>query len=227
MDNIISKALAFAKKCHEMDNSGHDFLHILRVLKNAEQILASESGADGLVVRLAAILHDVDDYKLGTDGQRVQKFFNDNDVATELVQKVQDVIGVISFSKSGSSPHFGTIEQKIVSDADKLDAMGAIGVCRVVMFSAATGRALFNAEEFPNEHLTPEEYKNKSRKGNHAINHFFDKLLKLKGAMQTAAGQKEAECRHQFMILFLEQFFTEVGAKEWQTYLQKFECESN
>ncbi|MCM1324838.1 MAG: HD domain-containing protein [Acetobacter sp.] len=227
MLDIISKALEFALTCHSEDCSGHDVAHILRVLKNAERILASESGADGLVVRLAAILHDVDDYKLGTDGQRVQKFFSDNDVSTALAQKVQDVVEVISFSKSGSCPQFETIEQKIVSDADKLDAMGAIGVCRTVMYSAATGRPLFNAEEFPNENLAPEEYKNKNRKGNHAINHFFEKLLKLKGAMQTTTGMQMAGERHQFMLLFLQQFFTEVGAMEWLEYLQKIDCESN
>jgi len=227
MSDIIQKALEFAKVCHGGDCSGHDFAHIERVLKNAERILASEAEADGLVVRLAAILHDVDDYKLGTDGQRVQRFFRENNISAELAQKVLNVIGEISFSKSGSLPHFETIEQKIVSDADKLDAMGAIGVCRTVMYSAATGRALFNAAEFPNENLTPAEYKNKNRAGNHSINHFFEKLLKLKGAMQTAAGKQEAERRHRFMILFLNQFFAEVEEEKWQEYLKKFECESN
>lgn len=222
MGEIISKALAYAKECHGGDCSGHDFEHIVRVLKNAERILAGEIGADSLVVRLAAILHDVDDYKLGTDGLRVQRFLDENNISFDVAQKVYHVINTISFSKSGSSPKFETIEQKIVSDADKLDAMGAIGVCRTVMYSAATGRHLFDEKEFPDENLTPEEYKNKNRKGNHSINHFFDKLLKLEETMQTEAGRREAECRHKFMLSFLEEFFDEVGADDWQQYLQKW-----
>lgn len=226
--DIVEKALKFARECHGGDCSGHDFEHILRVLANAERILAAENAvADELVVRLATILHDVDDYKLGSDGHRAERFLRENDVEERVRERVLEVIGAISFSKSGSSPKFQTIEQKIVSDADKLDAMGAIGVCRTVMYSAATGRALFNAAEFPNEHLTPEEYKNKNRKGNHSINHFFEKLLKLKNAMQTDAGRKEAEKRHLFMVLFLKQFFDEVGAEKWLEYLQNFESESN
>lgn len=221
MDDIISKALGYAQVCHGGDCSGHDFEHILRVLANAERILTEEAGADPLVVRLAAILHDVDDYKLGSDGMRVQKFLQENNVAEDVGAKVLEVIGAISFSKSGSVPQFEMIEQKIVSDADKLDAMGAIGVCRTVMYSAATGRPLFNAAEFPDENLTQEEYKNKDRKGNHSINHFFDKLLKLKGAMQTEAGRREAKRRHEFMVLFLEEFFNELGATQWVDYLQK------
>lgn len=221
MGDIISRALDYAKACHGGDCSGHDFEHVMRVLKNAERILAEETGADSLVVRLAAILHDVDDYKFESDGMRVQKFLQENSVAEDVRAKVLEVIGAISFSKSGSAPQFKMIEQKIVSDADKLDAMGAIGVCRTVMYSAATGRPLFNAAEFPDENLTPEEYKNKDRKGNHSINHFFDKLLKLKGAMQTKAGRREAERRHQFMVLFLEEFFEETGAVKWLEYLRR------
>ncbi len=221
MDGIIEKALDFARMCHNGDCSGHDFQHIERVLKNAERILTGELGADELVVKLAAILHDVDDYKLGVSGERANRFLTENEVAADVAAKVLDVIGAISFSKSGSAPRFDTLEQKIVSDADKLDAMGAIGVCRTVMYSAATGRTLFNAAEFPDENLTPEEYKNKNRRGNHSINHFFDKLLKLKGAMQTETGRREAERRHRFMVAFLEEFFEEVNAPQWAEYLKE------
>lgn len=105
------------------------------------------------------------------------------------------------------------IEQAVVSDADKLDAMGAVGVCRTVMYSAATGRKLFDEAEFPKENLTAAEYKDKSRAGNHSINHFFDKLLKLKGAMRTAAGKREAERRHAFMAEFLQEFLPRYGCR--------------
>lgn len=221
MNEVVKKALEFARKRHSGDCSGHDFAHVERVLANAERILGDEADADAQVVRLAAILHDVDDYKLGSAGERAKRFLEENNMAADVIEGVLNTIGAISFSKSGSSPRFETIEQKIVSDADKLDAMGAIGVCRTVMYSSATGRPLFDAKAFPDEELTAEEYKNKNRQGNHAINHFFDKLLKLKGAMQTESGKKEAKRRHRFMLLFLKEFFDEVKADDWRRYLQR------
>lgn len=222
MSGIVEQALMFAKKCHEGDNSGHDFEHILRVMANAEKILAEEPLADAQAVRVAVALHDVDDYKLGSDGARVKSFLSEIGVQEDFAKKVLDIVSSIGFSKSGSHPNFQMIEQAIVSDADKLDAVGAIGVCRMVMYSAATKRPLFNEQIFPDENLTPEQYQNKNRATNHAINHFFDKLLKLKGAMQTKVGKMEAEKRHLFMIAFLREFFDEVRADEWQEYLDKF-----
>ena len=215
MSGIVEKALLFAKECHAGDNSGHDFEHILRVMANAEKILMEEPLADAEAVRVAVALHDVDDYKLGSDGARAKSFLSEIGAQEDFARKVL-------FSKSGSHPNFQMIEQAIVSDADKLDAVGAIGVCRTVMYSAATKRPLFNEQIFPDENLTPEQYQNKNRATNHAINHFFDKLLKLKGAMQTKVGKMEAEKRHLFMIAFLREFFDEVRADEWQEYLDKF-----
>ena len=222
MSGMVEKALVFAKECHGGDNSGHDIAHILRVLANAERILAEIPAADAEAVRLAAVLHDVDDYKLSEDNGRAEKFLQEAGIDEALWEKVLAIIGAISFSKSGSKPHFSRIEQAIVSDADKLDAMGAIGVCRTVMYSAATGRALFEPTEFPAENLSAAAYKNKNRAGNHAINHFFDKLLRLKGAMQTDAGRREAEKRHRFMIAFLQEFFADVEAPEWQSYMDSY-----
>ena len=213
----------FVEECLNNDNSGHDVEHIKRVVKNVIQILRFEKEADERVVLLAAILHDVDDYKLGGDGGNLERFFYDNDVDDDLRNKVRKVIDSISFSKSGEKPKFETIEEKIVSDADKLDAMGAVGICRTVMYSVATNRCLFVDDELPVRDLSKEEYKNKDRKGNHSINHFFDKLLKLKGAMQTDEGRKLAEKRHRFMVEFLREFFEEVEAKkEWQERLSEF-----
>ena len=222
MSGIVEQALLFAKKCHAGDNSGHDFEHILRVMANAEKILAEEPLADAEAVRVAVALHDVDDYKLGSDGAQAKSFLSEIGAQEDFARKVLDIVSSIGFSKSGSHPNFQMIEQAIVSDADKLDAVGAIGVCRTVMYSAATKHPLFNEQIFPDENLTPEQYQNKNRATNHAINHFFDKLLKLKGAMQTKVGKMEAEKRHLFMIAFLREFFDEVRADEWQKYLDKF-----
>ena len=219
---LIEKAFAWVCECLGEDNSGHDVEHIKRVVENAKRILKDEKDADYEVVMLSAILHDVDDYKLKGSGDNLEKFFEINKVDEILRKKVKKVIESISFSKSGENPCFEMIEQKIVSDADKLDAMGAIGVCRTVMYSVSTSRALFIEEELPIENLSKEEYKNKDRKGNHSINHFFDKLLKLKGAMQTESGKKEANKRHEFMVEFLKEFFDEVGAKnDWYSILEK------
>lgn len=222
MSEIVEQALLFAKKCHDGDNSGHDFAHILRVMANAEKILAEEPLADAEAVRVAVALHDVDDYKLGSEGARAKSFLSEIGAREDFAQKVLDIIASIGFSKSGSRPHFQMIEQAIVSDADKLDAIGAIGVCRAVMYSAVTKRSLFDKQIFPDENLTSEQYQNKNRATNHTINHFFDKLLKLKGAMQTKVGKREAEKRHLFMIAFLREFFDEMCADEWQEYLNKF-----
>ena len=219
---LIKKALEFVCECLKSDNSGHDIEHIKRVVENAKLIIKGEKGADYDVVILAAILHDVDDYKLRGSGDNLERFFKINNVDEKLREKRRVVVESISFSKSGDNPNFEMIEQKIVSDADKLDAMGAIGVCRTIMYSVSTNRALFDNDELPEENLSKEEYKDKNRKGNHSINHFFDKLLKLKGAMQTETGKIEAQKRHDFMVEFLGEFFREVGAKEnWYSILEK------
>ena len=221
---LIEKAEKFVEECLKGDCSGHDLEHIKRVVLNAKKILEVEKEADEKVVLLSALLHDVDDYKLGGDGGNLERFFDINGVDESLRGKVREVIENISFSKSGDKPCFVSLEQKIVSDADKLDAMGAVGVCRTVMYSAVTKRALFDENEFPVKNLSKEEYKNKNRKSNHSVNHFFDKLLKLKGAMQTDMGKKMAEERHLFMVKFLKEFFREVDAQaKWGEILGEFE----
>ncbi len=100
--------------------------------------------------------------------------------------------------------------------------MGAIGICRTIMYNTHTKRPLFRADKFPQKNLTPAEYKNQNRDTNTAINHFFDKLLKLKNAMQTKAGKREAEKRHRFMVLFLTEFFEEQNNNEWLNYLDTY-----
>lgn len=221
---LIINALKFVENCLLGDCSGHDFDHIKRVVKNAEKILEFEKEANTEVVLLSAILHDVDDYKLGGDGGNLERFFKINKVDDELQSKIREVIENISFNKSGEKPCFVNIEQKIVSDADKLDAMGAVGVCRTVMYSAVTQRTLFDENVLPEKNLSKEEYKNKNRMSNHSINHFFDKLLKLKNAMQTKTGKELAEDRHLFMVEFLKEFFLEVDAPiVWNDILKEFE----
>jgi uncharacterized protein len=159
-------------------------------------------------------LHDIDDYKLGENSHKVDKFLDENCDDVELKEKVRKVVNTISFSKSGDKPNFDMIEQKIVSDADKLDAIGAIGVCRAVIYSAVTKRALFNNEHKPKEKLSIEEYMNKEREENHTINHFYEKLLKLKDLMNTNTAKEIAQKRHKFMEDFLNEFYSEWNFNE-------------
>ena len=140
----------------------------------------------------------------------------------KTIDKILNTISAISFSKSGAKPDFETIEMKILSDADKLDAIGAIGICRTIMFGVQNHRPLFDENIFPQADLSKEQYKDLSRKNNNSINHFFDKLLKLKEAMQTEIGKKEAQKRHDFMIKFLKQFFEEQNLPQWQSYLDDY-----
>lgn len=211
-DDYINKTYEFARKYHEKDNSGHDFEHIKRVYTNILKLLAKEQNADSFVCKMSALLHDVDDHKMHTDGQVAKRFLQSLNLEEKIVDTILETIEAISFSKSGANPQFKTLEMRLLSDADKLDAMGAIGICRTISFGASRFRPLFNEKEFPSAE------NNKK----HSINHFFEKLLLLKGAMQTESGKKEAVRRHAFMVEFLQQFFAEQNAEEWLEYLHEY-----
>ncbi len=222
-NDVVKDTIDFVASVHMNDNSGHDFDHVMRVYGNACELLKNCKDADNFVVEMSALLHDVDDRKINPQGGMVEKYIERANLSEKDSINIMNVINSISFSKSGSKPEFDTIEQKIVSDADKLDAIGAIGAIRTIAYGLASGRELFNKEIFPDENLTKEEYKNPNRKTNNTINHFFDKLLKLKGAMQTEAGRQEAQKRHDFMVCFLRQFFAEQQLSDWLEYLDKYE----
>lgn len=222
MEKIIEKTYQFAQHYHENDTSGHDFEHIKRVFYNAQKLLDKTQKADPFIVKMSALLHDIDDHKMKTDGTVAKTFLQTLDLPDQTITQILQTIDAISFSKSGSKPHFQTNEQKLLSDADKLDALGAIGICRTIQFATQNKFPLFDETIFPEQNLTREKYKDLTRKTNTSINHFFDKLLKLHSAMQTPAGKKEAQKRHQFMILFLKQFFMEQNALEWLNYLDRY-----
>jgi len=225
---IINKAYNFAKDYHSKDTSGHDFEHIKRVYANVCSLLNTkntQTGCDEFIVKMSAILHDVDDRKLNTDGKNTLRFLESINLEKAKIEQILSTINSTSFSKSGCNPQFETNEMKILSDADKLDAIGAIGICRAIMFGVSKNRSLFDENIFPKSNLTKEEYKNLSRDENNTINHFFDKLLKLKNAMQTDAGKNEAQRRHVFMVDFLKQFFKEQNLENWQEYLENYLCE--
>lgn len=219
---IIDLAYDFAKKYHSQDNSGHDFEHIKRVYSNACLLLKQTPQCNEFVVKMSALLHDVDDRKFETDGNNTLKFLQTLSLEENIINQILDTINTISFSKSGANTSFSTVEMKLLSDADKLDAIGAIGICRTIMFGTSKNVTFFDENIFPQPNLTKAEYKNLIRTSNNTINHFFDKLLKLKDAMQTEIGKEEAQKRHDFMILFLEQFFQENNLPQWQKYLNQY-----
>lgn len=217
---IIEQTITFSKNYHKEDPSGHDSSHVIRVYENACLLLKETQKADHFIVKMSALLHDIDDHKLNTDGLQTQKYLESLRLEPNIIQKILQTIAGVSFSK-GFKKNL-TLEQKIVSDADKLDAMGAIGVCRAIMFSSIKNRPLFDPDIFPKENLTPDEYNDLTRKENNTINHFFDKLLKLKNLIHTETGKKEALKRHEFLITFLENFFLEQNQTQWLNYLHSY-----
>lgn len=223
MENMLESIYKFARDYHENDNSGHDAEHIRRVYENVCLLLPFYADVNEFVVKAAALLHDIDDRKLGSDGQRAKKFLEKLNISESVSEKILDTISSISFSTTGYNPHLDTLEKAILFDADKLDAIGAIGICRAVLYGAKTQRPLFDPDVFPMEEFSKEEYKKNDRKENTTINHFFDKLLKLKDIMQTEAGKAEAERRHVFMVDFLKEFFSEQKEMRWLEFLENQE----
>ena len=193
--DIIEEAKAFAKEIFAGDASGHDFDHTMRVFHIATRI-AQEENADLLTVQLAALLHDVDDHKLSPETseekQRALKFLHSHGVGKERTAHIIRIIDTISFSANKGAPE--SIEGKCVQDADRLDAMGAIGIARAFAFGGSRGRAICDPA---GEDKTT------------SIQHFYDKLLLLKDRMNTDTGKAMALQRHEYMRGFLEEFYGE------------------
>jgi len=212
MENIelIEKTAAFVQQTLQDAEGGHDWWHISRVWHNAIRIAKSED-ADRLVVELAALLHDIADAKFHGGDEEIGpktagEFLHGQGVHEEIVHHVQQIIRHISFKAGFDKKAFHSIELDIVQDADRLDAIGAIGIARAFNYGGFKGRGLYNPGIKPNLNMTKEEYKNSSAP---TINHFYEKLLLLKDKMNTVTGKKLAEQRHDFMLAYLEQFYSE------------------
>ena len=210
-EEIITKTINFVKKELECAEGGHDWWHIQRVWKNA-RLIARQENANIFIIDLAALLHDIADAKF-QDGdenigpQKARNFLEDLSVNNEIIIHVENIIKNISF-KSGNFNHsFCSIELAIVQDADRLDAMGAIGIARAFNYGGFKNREIYNPSIKPDMQMTKETYKKSTAP---TINHFYEKLLLLKNRMNTETGKKMAEERHRFMETFLEQFY-----KEW------------
>jgi len=208
--NLISDTIVFVKKELENAEGGHDWFHIERVYKNAA-LIANRETCDILIVQLGALLHDIADSKFQegdeTIGPRKAKLFLESkNVPKNTIDHVVNIIENISFKGGHETKKFSSLELDIVQDADRLDAIGAIGVARTFNYGGFKNRAIYNPEIKPNLNMSKEEYKNSDAP---TINHFYEKLLLLKDKMNTKTGKEIADQRHNFMELFLTQFYAE------------------
>ncbi|MBW4085740.1 HD domain-containing protein [Paenibacillus sp. S150] len=213
---IVTEAENFAKEQLGRDKTGHDWFHTDRV-RNMAALIAGMEQADVFVCTVAALLHDVADEKLNPSKEagllKVHSWLAGHLSDEVQIGHIMQIIETMSFSGGGGEP-MSTLEGQVVQDADRLDALGAIGITRVLIFSGAKGRPVYDPDITPRDESLQKEYRDYS-KGT-AVNHFYEKLLKLKDLMNTPYGRKLADERHEFMLGFLEQFY-----KEWNQGSQK------
>ena len=188
-DEIIQNAVAYIEQLFAGNSDGHDARHTLRVYKNAEILLDSYPEADRFITLLSALLHDVDDHKLFNteSNDNARAFMSEFGLSDEIITAICETINAVSFSKN-KEKNPRTLEGKIVQDADRLDALGAIGIARTFAYGGRAGRSL-----------------------DESIQHFYDKLLLLKEQMNTDAAKKMAALRHSYMEAFLQEYSSEIG----------------
>lgn len=210
-ENIISCAKTYVHKLLSEECSGHDDLHVLRVFYNAK-ILQEKEGGNLFIIALASLLHDVDDYKLFPENknyENTRNFLNENRVPLEIQEQVIKIISQVSF-KGNDSVTPDTLEGQIVQDADRLDALGAIGIARCFAYGGSKQRKIYDPEEQITSDLNELEYRNQQTS---SIAHFYKKLLLLKDLMNTKTGKDMANKRHQFLVDFLDEFYDEILEK--------------
>lgn len=204
---IIELALEFARNFFEGESSGHDYFHTYRVYKNAEMLVKNIPGTDKEICLLGAILHDVDDDKISPETHEnkdnARKFLGDNNYPQEKIDFLCKIIGDVSFSEKVKPE---SMEGKIVQDADRLDAIGAIGIARTFAYGGNKGREIYNPDIKPDLNVSKEKYKSGKTP---TINHFYEKLLLLEGMMNTDVAKSFARKRTKFMENYLEEFFAE------------------
>ena len=210
MSSVIEKTIDFVKEKLKGAEAGHDWFHIERVWKLSRKIAENEN-CNKEVVELGALLHDIADPKFHDGDETIalkvsREFLEEQHVSEEIIGQVLFIIKNISFKNRGEAPQNLPIELKIVQDADRLDAIGAVGIARTFNYGGFKNRALYNPEIAPVTNMTKEEYKKNNAP---TINHFYEKLLLLKDKMNTEKGKQIAAERHHFMESFLAQFYAE------------------
>ena len=209
---LIENTKKFVKQSLEKAEAGHDYWHTLRVLKSSQKI-AEQEGGNLLVVTLGSLLHDIADAKFHQGDESVgpkiaRDFLQSEQVPEDVIDHIIKIIENISFKNSLEGQKFSSLELQIIQDADRLDAIGAIGIARAFIYGGYKNNPIYDPGLKPNLNMDKETYK----KGDTTtINHFYEKLLKLKDLMNTPTAKRMAEDRHRFMLEFLEQFY-----KEWE-----------
>lgn len=209
---IVEETIAFVKETLKGAEGGHDWFHIQRVFKNT-LLIAKDEQVNILVVSLGALLHDIADAKFNDGDESIgpklaMEFLSSIGVDPKVISQVVDIIENISFKSSleVDKNKFASPELAVVQDADRLDAIGAMGIARAFNYGGFKNRELYNPDIAPNPNMSKEEYKKSTAP---TINHFYEKLLLVKEKMNTVTGKNIAEQRHQFMLNYLEQFFLE------------------
>ncbi|WP_026581160.1 HD domain-containing protein [Bacillus sp. J33] len=209
-EKIIHITENFVRDALGEDSTGHDWHHIERVRKNALYIAEKEQKGDSFMIEMAALLHDIPDEKLNPskeEGERkLSEFLQTLGIQEGIINKIKEIIYSISF-KGGKNTRLLSEEAEIVQDADRLDAIGAVGIARAFAYGGKKGQAIYDPDMAARNKMTEAEYRNGKST---SINHFYEKLLKLKDRLNTETAIKMAEDRHQFMEQFLQQFY-----KEW------------
>lgn len=211
MENLIENTVKFVKEKLEGAEAGHDWFHIERVWKLSKKIAETEN-CNLEVVELAALLHDIADPKFHNGDETIalhvaREFLEGQEAPEDLIKQVIAIIKNISFKNRGEAPDNLPIELKIVQDADRIDAIGAIGIARTFNFGGFKNNLMYDPRIEPKLNMSKEEYK---KSNGTTINHFYEKLLLLKDLTNTEKGKEIAEERHDFMLKFLDQFY-----KEW------------
>ncbi len=211
----ISATIDFVKETLKNAEGGHDWFHTLRVYNNALLIAKNET-VDKFIVALGALLHDIADSKFHdgdeTVGPKVaRKFLFEHNVDSLVIEHVINIIENISFKGGNEAQKFKSIELDVIQDADRLDAIGAIGIARCFNYGGFKNRALYNPDIKPNLNMSKEEYKTSTAP---TINHFYEKLLLLKDRMNTKTGKRIATERHNYMQQFLDQFYAEWNSEK-------------
>ncbi|KGO90302.1 HD domain-containing protein [Flavobacterium suncheonense] len=209
--SLIDNTIRFVKQQLENAEGGHDWFHIERVYKNALLIAQEENDCDLTIVKLAALLHDIADSKFHNGNEQLgpktaRIFLESQGVSEEIIAHVIAIIENISFKGGNFEKQFSSKELDIVQDADRLDALGAIGIARTFNYGGFKNRPLYNPAIQPNLNMDKETYKHSESP---TINHFYEKLLLLKDRMNTETGRQIAEKRHAYMLGFLAQFYAE------------------
>lgn len=212
-EQIIRETENFIRGKFIKEGSGHDWFHVERVRKMALRIAKTE-GCDLFLTEMASLLHDLDDWKFKGPGEHVYsgtiQFLKDAGVGEPYAEKILQIIEDVSYRGAGVETPVRSIEAAVVQDADRLDAMGAIGIARTFAYGGHKNRQIYDPEVKPVMHTSFGEYKNSEAP---TINHFYEKLFLLKDRMNTSVARGIAEERHRFMAVFLDRFYGEWDAK--------------